>query len=122
VSHRSHGRLPIGFSRLLGVFLALSVLLGGLVQPAAAAIKLSIRDAENKSLTFAKNTCARDKLCDDYGVLNCRRQSLHVVLCRIFDERHTEAQGRYRCDRLVRLAIDPDTHRIPVTGLGRWHC
>ena len=57
-----------------------------------------------------------------YGVLNCNRQSLHVVFCRIFDERSTESQGKYECNRLIRVALDPNTFRVVVTGLGPWHC
>jgi hypothetical protein len=45
-----------------------------------------------------------------------------VVLCRIFDERETRRQGQYRCNRLIRVTLDPETGRMPVTGLGRWHC
>jgi hypothetical protein len=55
-------------------------------------------------------------------VLNCRRDAPRVAFCRIFLQRHTKAQGRYTCNRLIRLSMDPKTHRIPVTGLGRWHC
>jgi hypothetical protein len=87
----------------------------------AAAAKLEVPLASERSNRFAKGTCDRDKHCIDYGVLNCRRQSRRTVLCRIFDERRTKVQGRYRCERLIRVALDPP-HRIPVTGLGRWHC
>jgi hypothetical protein len=94
-----------------------------LTAPAALAVaaKLPVPLASERSSRFAKGTCDRDKHCVRYGVLNCRRQSRRVVLCRIFDERKTEVQGRYRCNRLVRVGLDPP-HRTPVTGLGRWHC
>ena len=100
----------------------MTALLSTTTAPAAAALRLSIPDAEEKSRTFAKNTCESDERCIRYGVANCRRQRPRVVLCRIYDERHTKLQGRYRCHRLIRLGLDPRTHRIPVTGLGRWHC
>jgi hypothetical protein len=54
--------------------------------------------------------------------MNCRRQGRNIALCRIFDERKTRVQGRYTCQRLVRVALDPATRRTPVTGLGSWHC
>lgn len=100
---------------------ALCAVLGIFASPAGAAVKLPVRVAAEKSFVFAKHTCAHDKNCVRYGVLNCRRQSLHVVLCRIFDERKTEAQGRYECNRLIRVALDP-SYRVVVTGLGNWEC
>ena len=45
-----------------------------------------------------------------------------MALCRIFDVRKTRVQGRYECSRLIRVALDPANGRVPVTGLGRWHC
>lgn len=88
----------------------------------AAAAVLPVSGAQDRSLAFAKRTCSHDKACVDYGVLNCDRQSSHVVLCRIYDERDTKVQGRYRCERMIRLAFHPVTRKVPVTGLGRWHC
>ena len=79
-------------------------------------------DAAQKSGLFAKRTCAHDSSCVRHGVSNCRRQSRRVVLCRIFDERDTSVQGKYRCTRLIRVSLDPATQRTPVTGLGRWNC
>jgi hypothetical protein len=99
--------------------LAAAALLAG---PAGAALRLTIPAAEQRSENFAKSTCDRDRHCIRYGVMNCRREGLRVVFCRIFDERHTEIQGRYRCHRLIRLGLNPKTRRIPVTGLGDWHC
>ncbi|HEY1286652.1 MAG TPA: hypothetical protein VGF04_11235 [Solirubrobacterales bacterium] len=104
------------------MILVLLALVGCLAQPAAAVLRLSIPAAEAKSLRFAKSTCARDDHCIRSGVANCRRDGLHVVFCRIFDERHTRVQGRYRCHRLIRLSLDPVTRRVPVTGVGSWHC
>jgi hypothetical protein len=101
--------------------LALCVALGALAAPAAA-LKLEIDRATERSLDFAEGTCNRDHECVRSGVLNCRRQARMVVLCRIFDERRTRVQGRYRCERLIRLSLDPRTRRVPITGLGRWHC
>jgi hypothetical protein len=122
VHRRPYRRSAIGLRRLLGVALAVSALLAALALPATASLRLTIPRAEKRSLDFAESTCRRDRLCIRYGVLNCRRQSPRVVLCRIFDERRTKVQGRYRCDRLIRLGLDPRTRRVPVTGLGDWHC
>lgn len=108
--------------RLIVAALALCAALAALALPASAAVKLPVELAAEKSFVFAKHTCAHDGNCVKYGVLNCNRQSLHVVLCRIFDERSTEAQGKYECNRLIRVALDPVTFRIQVTGLGPWHC
>lgn len=108
--------------RLIALVLATCAVLAAFALPAQAAVKLPVKTAADKSFVFAKHTCAHDKNCVRYGVLNCRRQSLHVVLCRIFDERNTTAQGRYDCNRLIRVALDAYTYRIVVTGLGPWHC
>lgn len=97
------------------------VMLAVLAIPADA-VELAIPDARAKAKVFATSTCSHDKQCIRSGVLNCRRHSAHIGFCRIFLKRHTKVQGRYVCHRLVRLAIKPKTHRIPVTGLGRWHC
>jgi hypothetical protein len=107
--------------RPLGAALAVCVALGALAAPAVA-LKLEMERATKRSLDFAEQTCTRDHQCIRSGVLNCRRQARKVVLCRIFDERRTRVQGRYRCERLIRLSLDPKTQRVPITGLGRWHC
>lgn len=91
------------------------------VPGALAAARLAVPAAAERSDTFARRTCARDQHCIGYGVLNCRRQGPRTVLCRIFDERRTPVQGKYRCDRLIRVTLRPP-HRLPITGLGRWHC
>jgi len=108
--------------RLISAAVVLCAVLAALALPAAAAVKLPVELAAEKSFVFAKHTCAHDGNCVRYGVLNCNRQSLHVVLCRIFDERSTEASGKYECNRLIRVALDPNTYRVQVTGLGPWHC
>lgn len=107
---------------LVSVALAVLALTWVMAIPALAAVKLPIQTAANKAFIFAKHTCAHDQNCVRYGVTNCNRQSLHVVLCRIFDERSTEAQGNYHCTRLVRIALDPVTYRIVVTGQADWQC
>ena len=107
---------------LVSVAFAVLALTWALAIPAVAAVKLPVQTAANKSFIFAKHTCAHDSNCIRYGVTNCHRQSLHVVICRIFDERSTEAQGRYSCTRLIRVALDPVTYRIVVTGQGSWSC
>jgi hypothetical protein len=108
-------------ARPLAATLALCAALAALAAPAAA-LRLEIERASDRSVGFAEQTCQRDKLCVRAGVVSCRRQSPHVVLCRIFDERRTLVQGRYRCERLIRLTLDPRSRRLPVTGLGRWRC
>ena len=108
-------------ARPLAAGLALCATLGTLAAPAMA-LRLTIDRAGDRALDFAERTCTRDKHCVRSGVLNCRRQSGHIVLCRIFDERKTPVQARYRCDRLIRMTLDPRSSRLPVTGLGRWHC
>jgi hypothetical protein len=103
----------------------LAALLATLAIPPGTALagpQLPIDAAAERSAEFAKSTCDRDRNCVRQGVLNCRRQSRRVVLCRIFDERKTPAQGRYKCSRLIRLALDPASRQVPVTGLGRWQC
>lgn len=106
--------------------LGLALLAGSLLTlPAGTALgasSLTMESASQRSHEFARSTCDQDENCVGFGVLNCNRQRNRVVLCRIYDDRRTEAQGRYRCDRLIRLALDPRTGRTPVTGLGRWHC
>jgi hypothetical protein len=103
-----------------------SAVLATLALPPAIALaggaKLSIDAASERSARFAERICGRDRNCVRHGVLNCKRQSRRVVLCRVFDERDTRAQGRYECSRLIRVALDPASGRVPVTGLGRWQC
>jgi hypothetical protein len=90
--------------------------------PAVAAIKLPVKTAAAKSFIYAKHSCAHDFHCVRYGVRNCARQSLHVVLCRIYLDRSTPAQGNYTCQKLVRIAVDPITYRVLVTGNGPYDC
>lgn len=108
--------------RLVSLVLAICATAGILALPATAAVKLPVSLAAEKAFIYAKHTCAHDSNCVKYGVKNCRRSSLHVVFCRIADERDTEVQGRYECNRLVRVALDPVTFRVVVTGQGPWHC
>ena len=115
-------RSPLPAFRSAVVAFALVAALAIPPASALAGTKLSIHAAAERSANFAERTCDRDRNCIHHGVLNCRRQSRRVVLCRIFDERHTRAQGRYRCSRLIRVALDPASGRVPVTGLGRWQC
>lgn len=101
---------------------AVLVVIALLAGTALAAQKLTIPRAKQRAADFAAKTCERDEKCVRSGVRNCRRNGRNVVFCRIVNRRHTEAQGRYVCNRLIRLARDPKTNRVPVTGLGRWHC
>jgi hypothetical protein len=88
----------------------------------AGPVKLTIPRATEKAGIFAETTCKRDDSCVGSGVLNCDRKGNLVVHCRIFDERHTDAQGNYRCNREIRMVMDPKSRRAPVNGLGRWNC
>lgn len=109
-------------ARLLRASIATGAVLAFVVCSAAVAARLPISVAKERSAAFAKRTCAHDESCVESGVLNCRRQSRHIVLCRIFDRRRTEAQGGFVCSRLIRLALNPRSHRVPVTGISRWNC
>jgi uncharacterized ParB-like nuclease family protein len=85
--------------------------------------QLSIRAASTKSFYYAQAACRRDPACDRFGVETCFRQQVHVVICRVFNDRNTVAQGRYRCRRLVRIAYTTPSDRKPgITGFGRWQC
>jgi opacity protein-like surface antigen len=107
---------------LLSIALA-AVAVGSVFAASAAAHLLSINAASTKSFYYAKRACNVDPACDRYGVLNCRRQQAHVVICRVFNDRDTAAQGRYRCFRLVRVAYRyPGSHKPTITGFSRWNC
>jgi hypothetical protein len=102
--------------------LASFVLLATVAMPAVAAVKLPAKLAGVKAFVYAKHTCAHDVHCVKYGITNCNRQSLHVVFCRMYVERSTAAQGRYACQKLVRVALDPISYKILVTGTSEWNC
>jgi hypothetical protein len=108
--------------RLFCALLASFVLLATVVMPAAAAVKLPVSTAANKAFVFAKHTCAHDVHCVKYGITNCRRLSLHVVFCRMYNERSTAKQGRYACRKYVRVVLDPINYRTVVTGTSGWDC
>ena len=108
--------------RLFCALLASFVLLATVAMPAVAAVKLPVGVAAQKAFAFAKHTCAHDVHCVKYGVTNCRRGSLHVVFCRMYNERSTPAQGRYACRKYVRVVLDPITYKILVTGTSNWDC
>src|SRR6201996_5013098 len=99
------------------------MLLGAVAMPVAAAVKLPVSTAANKAFVYAKHTCAHDVHCVKYGITNCRRISLHVVFCRMFNERSTAGQGRYACQKYVRVVLDPITYRsvVPATAGGASH-
>jgi hypothetical protein len=108
--------------RLFCALLASLVLLGTVAIPVAAATKLPVQAAGAKALVFAKHTCGHDVHCAKYGVTNCRRINLHAVDCRMFVERSTPFQGRYGCQKLVRVVLDPGTDKIVVAGTSSWTC
>jgi hypothetical protein len=102
--------------------LAALVLLATVAMPAAAAVKLPVKLGADKAFIYAKHTCAHDVHCVKYGITNCYRGSLHVVFCRMYVERSTAAQGRYACQKLVRVVLDPISYKIIVTGTSGWNC
>jgi hypothetical protein len=109
--------------RALVLALGVLALLGaGIAAATAGEVKLTIPRAIERAGVFAESTCKQDESCVHSGVLNCNRKGKLVVHCRIFDERRTDAQGNYRCNREIRMVMDPKTRRAPVNGLGRWHC
>jgi hypothetical protein len=108
--------------RFLASALASLALAGVLAVPATAAVQLTVQGAADQSMNYAHNTCNHDPHCVRYGVTNCRRQSLHVVLCRIALERATADQGDYACSKLVRVSLDLYRGRAVVTGNGDWSC
>jgi hypothetical protein len=108
--------------RLFCALLATFALLAAVAMPAVAAVELPAKTAADKAFIYAKHTCAHDVHCVKYGITNCRRISLHVVFCRMYVERSTAAQGQYNCQKLVRVALDPITYKILVTGTSDWSC
>jgi hypothetical protein len=108
--------------RLFCALLASFALLSAVAMPAVAAVKLPVSIAAQKAFIFAKHTCAHDVHCVKYGTTNCRRISLHVVFCRMYNERSTAAQGRYACSKYVRVILDPITFKVIVTGNSGWSC
>jgi hypothetical protein len=110
----------LGRGRVVAILaLALSAL--ALPSPAPAASPLTIAAAGERSLEFARRTCAHDRHCVRYAVLSCRREGGRVVVCRILDERDTRVQGKYRCERKIRV-VARGHGPVPVTGLGPWRC
>ena len=100
-----------------------ALLVGLIAAPSAPAHKLTIRAAAVKAAYYANRACNVDRYCDRFGLVGSRRQSLHVVIINIFNDRNTPAQGRYRCTRLVRVAYRTPSSRKPVlTGFGKWNC
>jgi hypothetical protein len=107
-------------------FLALSMtallVAGVLAIPATAAVQLTVRGAADKSMAYAEHTCDHDPHCVRYGVTNCSRAGLHVVLCRMYLDRETAEQGDYSCTKLVRVSLDTFRDRAVVTGNGDFSC
>ena len=102
----------------------LAALAAGLVAaPSASAHKLTIKAAATKAFYYAQRACNVDQYCDRFGLVRARRQSLHVVIVTIFNDRTTPAQGRYRCTRLVRVAYRSGFSNKPtITGFSKWNC
>jgi hypothetical protein len=107
--------------RFLAASMATLIAAGVLALPAGAAIQLTINGAAQKTMNYAQSTCDHDPHCVRYGVSNCNRQGLHVVLCRFYLDRETAAQGDYTCTKLVRVALAPD-YRPVITGTGDFSC
>jgi hypothetical protein len=108
--------------RFLALSMAALVICGVLAIPAAAAVQLTIRGAADKSMVYAQQTCDHDPHCVRYGVSNCSREGLHVVLCRMYLDRETAGQGDYSCTKLVRVSLDTFRDRAVVTGNGDFSC
>ena len=104
----------------LAVALATLLLSGILATAAVAAVKLTIAGGYSRTLNNARATCDVDSHCTQYGVSNCHRQSLHVVICRAV---HVEDTG-VTCTRLVRVAAIPTFpgFKVRITGFGDWVC
>jgi hypothetical protein len=88
-------------ARLAAALLALCLLLTLLAAPGARAERrLSIGKAAEVTERVAKRDCRRDPDCTDHEAGNCRRLARRRVSCvaSIFG---TDADGPYRCDRLV---------------------
>jgi hypothetical protein len=100
---------------------AACIVAAGGAEAASAKPRLSVPLAKDKSGDFAARTCSHDENCVRSGVLNCRRERRLVVFCRIFVRRDTAHQGRYACNRLIRVSL-PARQRPRVTGIGGWHC
>ena len=109
-------------SRRLGVLLSGAALLLVVAPPASAGEKLTIPAARERAERFAESTCRHDSSCANSGVQTCRRSTDHVVFCRIFDHRKTDAQGNFLCTRWVRLSLRLPSRRVPVTGVSEWDC
>jgi hypothetical protein len=106
----------------LRLSIAVAAIFAAIALPAEGAAVLTIPLAREKAAAYAERTCSHDSRCARSGVRACSRQSAHVVLCRIFDHRKTDEQGNFLCTRLVRLALEPSSHRVPVTGVSNWAC
>jgi hypothetical protein len=109
--------------RVLLIAALVAVSISALLATTAVAHLLTINAARTKAFYYAHRACNVDRYCDRYGVKTCRRQQAHVVICDIFNDRDTPAQGRYRCLRLVRIAYtSPYSHKPTITGFGNWRC
>ena len=104
--------------------LAAAVLCATLALPAESmgGARLPLPAASEKAAEFAERTCSHDEGCTGHGVSSCRRDRARLAFCRIYIRRSTPVQGKYRCTRLVRLALIPHTRHAKVTGLGHWRC
>lgn len=109
-------------SRRFRILVASCAVFGLAALPAYASKQLPIKVARERAASFAESICAHDKSCARAGVRDCRRVGDNVVICRIYDHRKTEEQGSFICTRLVRLALEPGSGRVPVTGVSDWDC
>jgi hypothetical protein len=106
--------------KFLAAALATVLLAGILATTALAAVKLTIHGGYTRTLNNARATCDTDSHCTQFGVSNCHRQSLHVVLCRSVNVEDTGVT----CTRLVRVAAIPKFRGfvVRITGFGDWSC
>ncbi len=109
---------------ILRSLVVIAILCAMLALPAESlgGAKLPLPAASEKAAEFAENTCHRDEGCTGHGVSNCHRERARLAFCHIYIKRSTQVQGKYKCTRLIRLALIPHTRHAKVTGLGHWHC
>ncbi|HTR74662.1 MAG TPA: hypothetical protein VMH33_05320 [Solirubrobacterales bacterium] len=116
------GALLPGLSRLFCALLAALVLLGAVAMPAAAHTKLSSEAAEAKASLYATKTCGHDPYCAKHGVTGCYSAGPRVALCHMYIQRDTPVQGPYRCQREVRIGLNPPGDRGIVKSWTGWTC
>ena len=104
--------------RPIGLVLATGAILAVLACSAFGAVRLTIPVATQRGPT-SPPAPAQATTAASAGRHQLPATEPDIVFCRTYLKRNTRVQGGYECTRLIRLAIDPKTHRVPVTGVGR---